>query len=171
MPTQKPCGDERRGQCREISNQIDELELRGDKLALIADFVVESSAYPGNGTNEARLDDIRSRRARQVASVDYEEGGRRFLGLSFAGGQLGYARTCNGVSGCLGRAFAFRYDARTRRCQPPRGRVRLLRGYALLPSARTYQVDLDSNALDDLGPSPSSLLTAPLNFRPSGCRA
>ncbi len=81
---------------------IDELELDGQSLGVIMNFVEPEGA--SNGRTEVRYADLRrgSVRVRTLRGQSAGEGGQTLLGVSFAGGKLGFALSCFGDPGGCG---------------------------------------------------------------------
>lgn len=169
LPERRPCGMRR--ECAASTNDVEELELHGQHLALTSDFNVQDGNTGGLGALDVRLIDVISQRSQQVTSIVYDEAGQRYGGLSFVGDHLGYARMCNSRTFCSRNRTVLRYDLATRRCSSAPGRFRQLRGFALLPGGRTLQVAPDQDDPDLVGPAPSRLVqTSGARYLPANCR-
>jgi hypothetical protein len=100
------------------------LELRGRLLAIQVRY--------GRSTSEIRLADVPRRSVRRIAIMASGEGGQSFIGVSFAGGWLGWYKACFGdPSGCLDSGGAFRFAPATGRYEWARD-SRQFEGFALL---------------------------------------
>lgn len=140
--------------CRTTRRNVQELELRGSLLALDVGYVVRDQA--GHGTDEVRLDDLRTGSARRVAKLSFGEGGQDWLGLSFAGGRLGWTKSCFGDPGGCSTHGPYRYDPRDDTYQAAEGPYRALAGFALT-AAGSLQLDGRS----ELGDGPQEVAPGP----------
>jgi hypothetical protein len=107
------CGDVEGGCGPTTGRAVDELELRGDKLALVVRFACRGCS--GIQQSELRLDDLRTRTSRQVAFQVIGLSGQSLVGPSFFPGRLAWYKSCSVDPGGCRRGGPFRYRLSTRR--------------------------------------------------------
>jgi len=165
--------------CHAITNgTVSELELRGTSLAESVTFPLRTVGICGE--RQIRLVDVVRRSSALVADTICGLGGQTFVGVSWAGSQLLFARTCPGdPGGCRdAHALAYRYTPPSRRTEIVK-QPGVMLGFAALDATHALEVRAPNTKngtcdnYDPSGPHPACdfVSAGPLPYGAASSRA